>query len=151
MSINLVCGEGEDCSVLSTVRSGWDSIVIQFEHAILRFLTMEEAAEVRLVCREFEDAVSIAPFRMLDRVIEPHRLPGWLASFPNADVREVLLINKKIGPGGAQALAAALPSLTALTALHLDFTDIGFAGATAQGLDCRLQSLGSSRSSAVAH
>ena len=66
------------------MRSGWDSIVIKFEHAIMRFLTMEEAAKVRLVCREFEDAVSIAPFRKLDRVIEPPCLPGWLESFPNA-------------------------------------------------------------------
>lgn len=86
METHLVCGDGDNCSVLSVVRHGWYSIVKEYEHAIIRFLTMKEANELRLVCREFEDAVSITPFRVL--AIRKKRLVDWLACFPNAKVRE---------------------------------------------------------------
>lgn len=127
--VHLVCREGvEDHSILSTLRNGWDSIIGDFEHALLRFFTMEEAAVLRLLCREFEDAVSITPFRVLRRVVQERHLPGWLTAFPNAGVQEVILVGTSISRLDATALAAALPSMAALRTLNLNQCYIGAAG-----------------------
>ena len=48
--LGLVCAPGTDCSVLSVVANGWDSVVVPYEHPILRFLSFEEAAVFRSVC-----------------------------------------------------------------------------------------------------
>lgn len=90
-SARLVCGSGEEHSILSALRNGWDSVEEEYVHALLRFFEMEEATGLRAVCREMADAVSIAPFPVLRRVIRPSRLDGWRASFPNASVRTLTL------------------------------------------------------------
>jgi len=60
--IKLVCNEEDEWSILSVLRNGWDSITEIYEHPLLRYFTMEEACELRAICSEFVDAVSIAPF-----------------------------------------------------------------------------------------
>jgi hypothetical protein len=56
--IGLTCGPDQDCSILSTLMNGWDSL-FGYEHPLLRFFTMKEARELRLVCREFKDNVEV--------------------------------------------------------------------------------------------
>jgi hypothetical protein len=109
------CAEGQwDYSVLSDLRNGWDSIEREYEQPIFRFFTMKEACELRLVCREFEDAISITPFRKLTQLIRPHRLPAWQACFPNAEVWEVLLSRQNLGSSETRDLAAIIPSMLSI-------------------------------------
>ena len=60
--IKLVCTIDNDCSILSVLRNGWDNITEVYEHPLLRYFTMKEACELRAICSEIVDAVSIAPF-----------------------------------------------------------------------------------------
>ena len=70
--IGIVCTPKKDHSILSTVRNGCDSITVKYNHSIFRFFTMAEAAPLRLVCKEFKDAISITPFKYIGtRKLEP--------------------------------------------------------------------------------
>ena len=51
-----------DRSVLSILANGWDTIEYEYEHGILKYLTLEEALIFRTLSRECLDAVNIAPF-----------------------------------------------------------------------------------------
>jgi len=72
--IGLTCSPALDCSILSILWNGWDSID-GYEHSLLRFFTMHEARELRLVCREVKDAVDIAPFDDLKSPIGREGVP----------------------------------------------------------------------------
>jgi len=108
--IQLVCTPDNEWSILSVLRNGWDSITEVYEHPLLRFFTMEEAAQLRCICSEFVDAVSIAPFEMLTKIPSP----DWLESFPNARIKTLYLDQMFIFDTDASAIVAALPSLPTL-------------------------------------
>ena len=129
--LGLTCALDTDHSVLATLANGWDSIVEPYEHALLRFLSLKERVVFRSVCIEAEHAVSIAPFPTLRRLLRPHQLPGFLASFPTAKVTTLDLNGNYIDDAGTIALAAALPSLPMLTTLYLSLNSIGDAGTIA--------------------
>jgi len=125
--IQLVCTPTKDCSILSVLRNGWDSITEVYTHPLLRFFTMEETAQLRCICSEFVDAVSIAPFKKLRNIIPSLY---WCECFPNANVKTLHVYRRDMYVEDAAALAVALPSLKMLTALYLEATFIGAAGAT---------------------
>ena len=56
--IGLTCGPGEDHSIMSTLMNGWDSL-FGYEHPLLRFFTMKEARELRLVCPELKHNIEV--------------------------------------------------------------------------------------------
>jgi hypothetical protein len=105
MNIALTCDPDNptsDCSILSTVLNGWDSITEQYEHPILRFFTTKEARELRFICREFLHSVECTPWNDLETPISCYPgyyysdirtmhyspleigIPFWRKSFPNA-------------------------------------------------------------------
>jgi Ran GTPase-activating protein (RanGAP) involved in mRNA processing and transport len=116
--IQLVCTSDNEWSILSVLRNGWDSITEVYTHPLLRYFTIKEAAQLRCVCSEFVDAISIAPFERLPHII-PTRFPDWLESFPNARIGKLNFSVNKIDSAGIAALAAVLPSFTALRILNL--------------------------------
>lgn len=65
--IGLTCCPGQDWSILSTLMNGWDSP--GYEHPLLRFFTMREARELRLVSREFKHNVEVTPWNDLTSMI----------------------------------------------------------------------------------
>lgn len=77
-------------SVLTLLSSGADRIDERFEHGVLRFFTMREARELRLVCRELADNVSLTPWDDLETRIGRKDVPirrcldCWRESMPFA-------------------------------------------------------------------
>jgi len=86
---------------------------------------MKEAAQLRNVCSELADAVSIAPFPLLDRIIPSHQLPGWLESFPSANIETLDVSGQLIGKDRIRHLNNALPYLTTITTLDLTDATVG--------------------------
>ena len=80
---HLACQNDEDCSVLSVLRNGWDSIIETYEHPLLRYFTTKEATVLRSVCSEFKDAVEVSPWDDLQTMIRTN-LHDWKVSFPLA-------------------------------------------------------------------
>lgn len=118
LTCNAAAAGGEDgstLSILSTLRSGHDRIDEPFEHALLRFFTTYEARELRLVCSEFVDAVSVAPWSG-EGALTPirGRLEDWAASFPAA-----LDAHASFRDDLTAAGLAALGGATAVTYLNL--------------------------------
>jgi len=93
VEIGLVCTPTKDSSILSTVRNGYDSIEVEYDHPIFRFFTMAEAAPMRFVSKEYEDAISVTPFKHVgsrksddesEICIKPKKFRKWRESFPCA-------------------------------------------------------------------
>ena len=67
--IGFTCTPTNDCSILSTLRNGCDSITVSYEHPLLRFLTVKEARVFRSLCSECLDATQITPWTDLNSPI----------------------------------------------------------------------------------
>jgi hypothetical protein len=85
----------EGASIMTMLSSTHDRIDEPFVHMILQHFTMEEARELRLVCREFRDNIDVTPFDDLmspigahpygaDRRHIRHCIELWRMSFPTA-------------------------------------------------------------------